>query len=250
MKPVRFMMLLFVFLVLVPAQRGIAKDKIVLNTMESAPYQSESLKDGGFLVRLSKEAFKRTGYDLIVVFVPWKRAMVEAKNGIVDGVMGAWYNKERTEFFSYTDWIGESTLTFIKRKEDLIEFESLQDLKGYHIGIVDGYTYTEAFDKAAFLNKQMVHSTELNVRMLFKKRVDLIPDVEQVVQYIVKSKFNHESIKLESVGKPLKIHKIFNLISKKNPKYKKITQDFNQGLKLVREDGSYDAILNTYGIHW
>ncbi len=225
-----------------------AETKIVFATMESAPYQSEHMENQGFLVEISKESFKRVGYDLEIRFVPWKRAMSEAKFGKVDGVLGAWYNVERTKSFEYTEFIGKSTLIFIKRKSQNIEYNTLKDLKDYRIGVVRGYTYTDEFDKAAFLKKDIVPTTEQNLLKLIHKRIDVTPDIEEVVHYIIKSKIPEYLGSVESVGKPLKVHLIYNIISKKNPASKKIAQDFNIGLKMMKEDGTYDDILKENGI--
>ncbi|MCP4159050.1 MAG: transporter substrate-binding domain-containing protein [Deltaproteobacteria bacterium] len=222
--------------------------KVVFNTMESVPYQGKKLKKQGFMVEISKESFKRVGYDLEIRFVPWKRAMTEAKSGEVNGVLGAWYNKERTKLFEYTNPIGKSTLVLLKRKEDKIKYNTLKDLKDYRIGVVRGYAYTNEFDKATFLKKEVVHSTELNLRKLLFKRIDLTPDIEEVVYYLIKSKFPEHIGKIESVGKPLKVHLIYNIISRKKSNYKKMTQDFNKGLKMIKGDGTFNRILKINGI--
>ncbi|MBU3914067.1 transporter substrate-binding domain-containing protein [bacterium] len=225
-----------------------AETTVVFNTMESAPYQSKDMENQGFLVEISKEAFRKVGYDLKIIFVPWKRAMTEAKFGEVDGVLGAWYDEERTKSFEYTDIIGKSTLIFLKRKEQKIEYKTLEDLKDYRIGVVGGYAYTDEFDKATFLKKEIVHSTELNLRKLLFKRIDLTPDIEEVIHHIIRSKHPEHLGTIESVGKPLRVHLIYNIISKKRSNSKKIAQDFNKGLMMIKKDGTYSKILKENGI--
>ncbi len=225
-----------------------AEKKIVLNTMESVPYQGQNLDNQGFLVEISKEAFKRVGYDLEIKFVPWKRALKEAEYGAVDGVLGAWYNEERAKSFEYTDYITKSRLVFLKRKNQQIKYDTLQDLKDYRIGVVRGYTYSDEFDTATYLKKETVKNTELNLRKLIFNRIDLTPDIEEVAFYIIKSKLPDHIGSIKSVGKPLKVHLIYNIISKKTTHFEIITQDFNRGLKMMKKDGTYHKILQENGI--
>ncbi len=234
----------FLFIILLFNSNPVFADKkIVLNTMESEPYQSKYLANNGFLVEISKKAFKRAGYDLEVRFVPWKRAIVESVDGLVDGVLGAWYNDERTKLFAYTDTIGESRLIFLKRKDQVIKYNTLQDLEKFRIGVVNGYTYTKEFDQSPFLMKEVVVSSEINLRKLIYKRIDLTPDIEEVISYILKTKYPEHLGTIETVGEPLKVHMIYNIISKKNSHFKKIVQDFNSGLKSIKEDGTYDSVV-------
>jgi len=222
--------------------------KIVFNTMESTPYQSKKLANQGFLVEISKEAFRRVGYNLEVAFVPWKRAMWEAEFGVVDGVLGAWYTEERTKVFAYTNVIAKSRLVFLKRKNQEIEYNTMSDLKGFRIGVVGGYVYTDEFDEADYLYKEEDVSTEINLRKLLYERIDLTPDIEEVVYHILKSKHPEQLGSIESVGKPLKVQLIYNIVSKKNPNFMKITDDFNRGLEMMKNDGSYYKILRENGI--
>ncbi|NOR23845.1 MAG: hypothetical protein GQ542_05525 [Desulforhopalus sp.] len=50
-------------------------------TLNWQPFYGENLPKNGFYAELSREAFKRAGYDLIITFVPWKRAVQMARTG-------------------------------------------------------------------------------------------------------------------------------------------------------------------------
>jgi len=64
--------------------RVFAGDKIIVLAHETswAPHYGKDLKQGGYTVEIIREALKRSGYTLETVWLPWKRAQVEAARGI------------------------------------------------------------------------------------------------------------------------------------------------------------------------
>ena len=237
---------LFFFFILTFSTVAGAQDVLTFNTMESAPYQSVEMENEGYLVALTREAFRRKGYELIVKFVPWKRAIEETKHSDVDGIIGAWFEEQRTNSFAYTHAIGKSTLVFLQRSDNDIVFETLEDLKGYRVGTVAGYIYTDSFDNAKFLNKVVGRSTALNVRALLYQRIDITPEVEEVVHYILKKKYPDHVGQIKRAGEPLAVHSIYNIISKNNPRHQQLVTDFNKGLQEMKRDGTYKRIYKDF----
>ena len=75
--------------------------KVTLATDPWPPYYGPDLENQGYFTEISRAAFQRAGYQLVVEFVPWKRALKMAKTGKYDGVLGAFYNDERTQWFTH-----------------------------------------------------------------------------------------------------------------------------------------------------
>ena len=105
----------------------------------------------GNIVEIIREALKRVGYELETVWLPWKRAQVEAARGGYDGLGASYYSEERANKFAYSDPIATTEVVFFKRTEDDIKYSKLEDLKPYKIGTGFGYGYPEKFVKADYL---------------------------------------------------------------------------------------------------
>ena len=221
--------------------------KIELATDTWHPYYGPDLENGGFLTELAKEAFKRTGYDCEVKFVPWKRAFEVAKIGNYDGLLGAYFTEERLEFFVYSEPLSEVKVTFFSKKGRNITYRELKDLSPYMIGIVRGYHHTDEFETADYLTKIETADTENNLRILLAERIDLILESRKVVLYLLQEKFPENITDVEAIEPPLQIHKLHVVISKKSPDYEQKVQDFNRGLQMLKEDGTYDVILKKHG---
>ncbi len=213
-----------------------AETRLVFDVMEQDDAKN-------VVVDISKEALKRVGYEVKIRFVPWERAMREAQSGKVDGIIGAWYKKERTEFFEYTDVVNTQTLILFKRTGQEIEYKTLMDLKDYTFGVVRGWTYTKEFDNADFLQKKVVSKSKQNILKLIHGRVDIVPEVKEEVEELMNSELPEHIGSIETVGEPLKVQEIYTMISKKNPNHKKIAEDFNKGLKMIKKDGTYAEII-------
>ena len=220
--------------------------KITLATTSWQPYFGSELKDGGYFVVISREAFKRVGYDLKVEFMPWKRALVLAKNkDRYDGLLGAYYSDERTQHFKYSDPIDKTEVVLMSKKHKKISYKKLSDLKKYKIGIVRGYINSEEFDKADYLQKYEAYSTDQNIKLLIFDRVDLIVDAKKVVIDTIRKKYPQYIGKVTALNPPLSTRYLYNAFNK-NIRYKNIVEEFNKGLKEVKKDGTFDRILKSY----
>ncbi len=117
------------------------------------------------------------------------------------------------------------------------------DLKDYTFGVVRGWTYTKEFDNADFLQKEVVSKSKQNILKLIHGRVDIVPEVKEEVEELMNSELPEHIGSIETVGEPLKVQEIYTMISKKNPNHKKIAEDFNKGLKMIKKDGTYAEII-------
>lgn len=221
---------------------------VTLATMNWQPFYGENLQEGGFFTALSREAFKRAGYELKVVFVPWKRAVEQAKNGHYDGLLGAYFIDERTEYFNFTDSIAKNEEFFIQRKGGGITYAQIEDLKKYTIGGIRGGVQVSELIQKGF-NIDVATDEIGNIKKLNAKRVDLIIMGKQQLHYLLR---NNEELKqskreVQFLIPPFKTYDLFNTITKKIVGGEDIVRKFNKALKDMRADGSYDKILKRFG---
>jgi hypothetical protein len=60
-------------------------------------------KPAGIQVRLTEEAFKAANIGLTIRLLPWKRCLQFAESGMMDAIIGASYNTERSAYLYYPD---------------------------------------------------------------------------------------------------------------------------------------------------
>jgi polar amino acid transport system substrate-binding protein len=132
----------------------------------------------GFSTNVVKEIFRRMGVTITGLHpYPWKRALLMLKNGEVDALFSANYTQERTTFAYYPEeTIMDSPWVIWTRTKDKITFTSLTDLKGKHIGVVRGYSYTPEFWRTlkSLNNYEGVSDDETNFKKLNAGRIDML----------------------------------------------------------------------------
>lgn len=239
---------LFSFQLLLLSVPAISTEKtIVLATDEWAPYYSNGLEQNGFFAEITKEAFHRAGYDCQIKFVPWERAMTLAKKGMYDGVLGAYYTKPREEHFGYSIPVSEDHVYFFWLKDRAIDYRELTDLIPYKIGVVNGYHYSDEFDRADYLNKIGNYDVESNVRLLLKGRIDVLLGSEKVIKMILKQDYFLDQGRVQMSNFPLSSKKLYILVSHQSQHHESAIRDFNHSLKNMKKDGTVEAILLKHG---
>jgi polar amino acid transport system substrate-binding protein len=225
-----------------------AGSDLSLMTTDYPPYYGSSLANGGPMTELVVEAFRKVGYNTTVEFVPWIRAMEQAKAGKADGLLGAWYSEEREKWFVFSEALPGNELVLLKRKGTTpARFTSFEDLRSYTIGIVRGYRNPEAFDAAALRTDEAISDT-VNLTKLARGRVDLILIDRALASFLLSTKLTEYAGALEALEPPLEVVPMYVLISRKLPNYKNAIADFNRGLELLRAEGAVDEIMRRHGM--
>ena len=214
---------------------------------EWPPYTSNKILNKGFFSEVIKEVFKDAGYISKTNLFPWKRAMKRVINGESDILLTLYWTEERSKDMIYSDVITEAPIGFFRRKGENIVFNKLEDLKKYTIGIVNGYSNGEEFDKATYLKTEGVHKDLLNFKKLMYNRIDLCLGDKFVGLYTITKDYPSAEDQIVFIEPPLSIKKIYIGISKKTKNYKKIIHDFNLALKKAKESGKFDDILEKHG---
>lgn len=217
-------------------------------TVNWAPYYGETLEDGGVIAALARAAFAQQGHTLKVDFVPWKRAMAMARRGDYDAVLGAYYSEERAEAFHFSKPFYNIRIGFMALDELGIDsYDSLTDLRGYTIGYNDGWAYGDAFENADFLNKDPASNQTLNVRKLFRDRVDMVAMARGIFRYEVQQLENASLDAVTFLDPLLRTGQLHMMFSRKLGNATELRDDFNAGLAAIRENGTYAEIIDAYG---
>ncbi|MBF0573715.1 MAG: transporter substrate-binding domain-containing protein [Desulfamplus sp.] len=239
-------LLLIVFL---PISTIAEQKKIVILGTDWEPYTGGNLPENGFFSEIAVKSLEKRGYKVEVKIVPWKRALETTKLGNSDGLLGASFTEERTKFFHYPKYYWESASHFFMKRGKQKNFTTIEALCPATIGILAGSFYEERFKKIECIKLDPAPSVNLNIRKLIGGRFDYLLESKDSVNYIMKKEFPSEIDSIQPLLPPYEIDRIFLVFSKKNPNYQQISDDFDKGVKMIQENGTYEEILKKHGIH-
>lgn len=208
-------------------------------------------KQSGMLVDVIHEAFKRSGHSVEIAIMPWARCLAEVKAGKIDGIFSVYRTPERQEFLTYADEVLITQVqAFFVRKDSTISFDGdLTKLSGLRIGIINATSYGPRLDAAlrtgTFKNVDAADSASSNIQKLLRDRVDVIPSYRHVVLDSARTLGVIGSIKELSPA----VEAIPSYLAFSNKRdYAKVIEAFNQALRSMKKDGTYDAIFSKYGV--
>ncbi len=220
---------------------------ISMCTLNWEPFYGEELPRGGFFTDIVRTAFERAGHEVTTQFMPWARAKVEVEQGDRDVLLGAYYNEERAETYLASDAIYTAEVGLVALESLGVEsFDSLRELSDYTIGFGRGFTVNEEFDNADYLDKEAAEDLELNVNKLYAGRVDMIAGSFENIRYIAQQQGRDVS-KLVFLEPALQQSTLHIMVSRAIDDGEQILADFHKGLREIREDGTYEGILEEMG---
>lgn len=221
--------------------------QLTMCTLNWEPFYGEDLPRNGFFTELVREAFERGGHTVNVEFMPWARAMLEVEQGDREVLLGAYYSDERAATFHASEPIYTAEVGLVAHRRVGIEsFSSLRELTDYTIGYGRGFTVTEEFDNADYLDKEPAEDLAQNVKKLYAGRIDMIAGSFANIRYAAQQQGMNLG-ELVFLQPALVENSLHIMISKAAPDGEQLLADFHRGLEEIREDGSYEQILREMG---
>ncbi|WP_460097715.1 substrate-binding periplasmic protein [Pseudomonas sp. S3_C01] len=212
------------------------------------PFTDSTLINGGLATDIVSTALARAGYASDFEQVPWARAMLGIGEGRYDVLVNAWYSEERTHIGQFSAEYLLNRVRFIKRKDEAIQFDSLQQLRAYPIAVVRGYAYSKDFDEDPQMQKVPVHNFAMAVRMLAADRVKLTLEDEYVARYYLARESAKVRNAVEFLPKALSENSLHILVSLKNPEHEQIVAGFDREIAAMKADGSYARLMKAHGM--
>jgi polar amino acid transport system substrate-binding protein len=212
------------------------------------PFTDSTLVNGGLATDIVSTALARAGYASDFEQVPWARALLGVGEGRYDVLVNAWFNEARTQLGEFSGEYLLNRVRFLKRKEEPIEYDNLQQLHEYPIAVVRGYAYSPAFDDDPDLQKVPVHNFSMAVRMLAADRVKLTLEDEYVARYYLARESPKVRNAVEFLPRPLSENSLHILVSLKNPEHQQIIASFDREIAAMKADGSYERLLRQHGM--
>lgn len=190
----------------------------------------------GFNVEIIERFAKEFGYKVEFVPIEWGDALNALENGKVDVIQGANKTNERKENLLFSDSyvINEEVIFTLK---DTVYISSTDDLKGRKVSVQKGDTGEDIAKKIENINIITTSSQEEAVKLLFNGKVDAFIGNKTVGFYFAQKEDMLKKIKI--TGDVLQRVEYCLVTTKGN---EKLINQFNKGLKLAKEDSSYNNL--------
>lgn len=147
---------------------------------------------------------------------------------------------------NFSDSLLSTDIVLFKRRGEKIPYQTLQDLQSYRVGVVLDTAPHEILEAELHEQLDTATSTSLNIRKLIGKRFDLMADDKLNTLYLINTYFPQWRDSIEIISPPLQINHIHILIPKKRKESQHLISLFNKGLQSMKEDGTYNRILDEY----
>jgi polar amino acid transport system substrate-binding protein len=218
---------------------------VTLTNGEWLPYMSEHASHQGAVSRIVREAFALEGVQVKYVFRPWKRALVEAERGEVNGSIiwstGA-TGSERERLFLFSDVVIEGSTVFFHLKNVAFDWNTYADLEHVSIGGTAGYEYL--FEGPNIKIDRAV-SDEVNFHKLLAGRFTVFPSDLYGGLAVLKGHFKPDEVaRVTYHPKPYDVTRYHLIMSRKVKENAHYLELFNRGLKRLRESGKYAQYID------
>ncbi len=234
---------LFFALLLIVFQISAHAETIKLSSINWPPYTGKSLERHGFISEIVTEAFAAVGHDSEFLYMTWARAYREAQKGTVDGVMFIYHSTEREKYFTFSDKIFLVTEDFITLDSSIAYAGDPSALRKFVIGSLNDSRESDLLQEYGITTYKLGNHGQ-NVSMLLGGRINIALIPKEVFFYHlnkVSPEYDLSKIKvLQPAFKEFSLHLAF---SKNAKNHVALTQDFNRGLKIIMENGTYNRIV-------
>jgi polar amino acid transport system substrate-binding protein len=213
-----------------------------------SPYVSRNLPGNGVAVSIATVALKRAGYTSSFALQKWPDDLESTRLGRYDMIASIWFTEDRARDLVFSDPIFENRVKLMVRSDSDIKISNPEALKGYRIGLVEDYAYTQgAYSK---LPIEIIKATtvEENLQRLLEGNIDIVVMDEQVALYTLNNKIPGGIKQIRFARDALSTRQLKVAVSRKRSDAEQIISDFNNALRGMKDDGSYLDILHQYRI--
>jgi len=230
-------------------------DTIIIAADLWCPYNCEpNSSEPGFVVEVAKNVFEKHGHQIIYQKMPWSRAIQDAKDGKINGIIGA--NKQEAPNFIFpSNEQGISDLLFYVKAGSSWKYNDEQSLKEVKLGLIQDYGYGELIDRyvktqtgTPWVQTISGNDTlERNIQRLLLGRIEVTIENNAVMEYHLKK--TRRSHFLSVAGKARSetgnIYIAFSPNLNVSTTYAKILSD---GMNEISQSDRLDSIMNRYGL--
>ena len=211
------------------------------------PCIARSLPGQGLSVEIVSAVLVRAGYEVDMVFAPWKRVMKGMKQGEFDVSVATWRSSKREQYLDFSDAYFNNQLVGVKHIESSFELNNLDEAlaQSLSLGLMDDYAYSPQIQQ--YPNRRYFKQYNGLFRMIAAKDLDFsLLDQNVAKYYLEQSPALKNSLQVTTTNlevKPLHISMI-----KQHPAAQEVIKDFNRYLKIYLKSNDYRTLLERYSI--
>ncbi len=256
-----YRLLIFLYILLSPtfqvmadAAGPMSTRTIYMTSLEWPPYSGEKLNHQGASVAVAKSLFEDMGYELVVDFYPWSKAIklgLDPSSKYV-GYFPEYYAQSLDKKCNFSDSMGFSPLGFAHLKNSYVKWDTLDDIaKLSAIGTVKDYVNSRELD--ARIGNGNIKAIEAqddmsNIKKLLSGELPLIVIDQHVLGFLLEELENNNkqhSIANSSIvfNEKLLEEKKLYLCFKKTKNAKMARDTFNQGIEKVNMRSFFNESL-------
>lgn len=243
-----FVYLVFVLFVSSMAYGQAKKVRVVYTQWYPYTYQYKGYAYG-LEIEIFKAVMKSMDLDYEFRAHPWARCLHSLKTGEADVLISLLKTREREKYTYYPkNYISISRTVFFTTTHNKLKFNgSYEELKGYSIGVVRGFSYGDAFDSAKYLKKDPANNTELLIKKLLIGRNHLAAENQIVVSALAHNMGVDDKIRF--LGTPIHTKRLYVGFSKIKG-LKQMCENFSESLGRFKKSRLYRSILKKYGLSY
>jgi polar amino acid transport system substrate-binding protein len=186
--------------------------------------------------------------------LPWPRALQMAREGLVDGVVGA-YSEESDGLLIGREPIGWVTMRFYVREDNPWTWNGIPSLGNQAVGLAQGYSYgseVDAWRDANLANHEQVQVLsgekvlERNIQKLLLGRITVLLEDSQIVEHYLRR--HGLSERIQAAGELSEKRPMYVAL---NPRLEGVEQrlsDLDEGLRGLRRDDQWKPLMQGYGV--
>ncbi|MDN3608922.1 substrate-binding periplasmic protein [Vibrio ostreicida] len=226
---------------------GVSASTVVAAIGDYPPYTSTEDSQARFAEELVIASYRAVGYQVTLKRVPWKRAFEEVKVGKVDITFPWIKTPSRENDFLFSEALLTTQEIFLYHKDSHFSWSKLDDLKRFKVGATLGYAHVELMMSQG-ITPNVGKTDAFNIERLYKKRIDAFPIGEKVGEYLLSKSPNEVREAITAHSKPLFKNLNYIMASKvTSQRSKTLLEKFNQGFEAIKQDGTFDKIVEKYG---
>jgi polar amino acid transport system substrate-binding protein len=199
----------------------------------------------GIDVEIIEAAFAGSSYQPDFDFMPFKRAIELAARGDYAGICGCSYSAARAENFVFSDPVDIVSLgVFAMQDVALADIDSVEDLKGRDVIVVNGYVLEKELENVGAI-VSLVPTDKQAAIMLSHHSSSLLASYRLPVEYWrARAELTEQIFYRELSSGPNHL-----CLSRQFPQAENVLGVFNTGLKRLTESGAIDQIRQRYDVH-
>jgi polar amino acid transport system substrate-binding protein len=207
----------------------------------------------GYMIEIAQVILAKHGHLLDYRLAPWKRSLLEVRQGNADCIVGAYKSDAPDFIYPQLAW-GRAEFGFYVPTSSNWIYKGIHTLDDLNLGVISGYTYSPELDR--YIARHLINSNvqvisgenalEKNIRKLLARRLDAIVAFKPVMNNeLLKLGFQQ---KVKAAGTVEYSQLMYIACSPRKVSSHYYSKLFSVGIAELRKTGELESILKKYGL--